>query len=285
MAANKKIKIDGTEISIISQEQYDYISLTDMARSQLQEVVIIKWLSLKSTIEYLGEWEALYNADFNYTEFGTIRNAAGSNNFVLSVKNWIDATDAIGISAKAGRYGGTYAHKDIAFHFGMWISPKFQLLLVKEYQRLKEDENNRQQLDWNLQRTLAKVNYSIHTDAIKERLIPEKLTWKQTSLVYASEADLLNMALFGKTAADWRAENTDAKGNMRDDATLEQLVVLSNLESINAVLIRQGLEQSERLKQLNQIAITQMTSLVNSSNLRKLNPETRAGKGTQSLLV
>lgn len=270
MAKNKKIEIDGAEISIIAQDQFDYISLTDMARSQLQDVVIIKWLSLKSTIEYLGEWEALYNPDFNYTEFGTIKNAAGSNNFVLSVKNWIDSTNAIGLSAKAGRYGGTYGHKDIAFHFGMWISPKFQLLLVKEYQRLKEDDNNRQKLDWNLQRTLAKVNYTIHTDAIKERLIPEKLSGKQTSLVYASEADLLNMALFGKTAADWRAENPEAKGNMRDDATLEQLVVLSNLESINAVLIRQGLEQSERLTQLNLIAITQMTSLVNSANLKKL---------------
>jgi hypothetical protein len=270
MVKNKKIQIEGTEISIIAKEHYDYISLTDMARSQLQEVVIIKWLSLKSTIEYLGEWEALYNPGFNYTEFGTIRNEAGSNNYVLSVKNWIDATNAIGISAKAGRYGGTCAHKDIAFHFGMWISPKFQLLLVKEYQRLKEEETDRQKLDWNLQRTLAKVNYTIHTDAIKERLIPEKLTTKQTSFVYASEADMLNMALFGKTAADWRADNPDAKGNMRDDATLEQLVVLSNLESINAVLIRQGLEQPERLKQLNKIAITQMTSLVKNANLKKL---------------
>lgn len=230
MAKNKKIEINGAEISIIAQDQHDYISLTDMARSQLQDVIIIKWLSLKSTIEYLGEWEALYNPDFNYTEFGTIKNAAGSNNFVLSVKNWIEATNAIGLTAKAGRYGGTYGHKDIAFHFGMWISPKFQLLLVKEYQRLKEEENNRLKLDWNLQRTLAKVNYTIHTDAIKERLIPEKLSSKQTSFVYASEADLLNMALFGKTAAEWRAENPEAKGNIRDQATLEQLVVLSNLK-------------------------------------------------------
>ncbi len=172
--------------------------------------------------------------------------------------------------SKAGRYGGTYAHKDIAFEFGSAISAEFKLYLIKEFQRLKEDENSRQKLDWNLQRTLAKVNYTIHTDAIKERLIPEKLTGKQTSLVYASEADLLNMALFGKTAADWRAENPDANGNMRDDATLEQLVVLSNPESINAVLIRQGLNQSERLTQLNQIAITQMTSLVNNANLKNL---------------
>src|SRR5690554_773399 len=220
MAKNKKITIEGAEITVLSQDANDYISLTDMARSQMQDVVIIKWLSLKSTIEYLGEWESLYNPDFNYTEFGTIKNAAGSNNFVLSVKQWIESTQAIGITAKAGRYGGTYAHKDIAFQFGMWISPKFQLLLVKEYQRLKDDENNRLKLDWNLQRTLAKVNYNIHTDAIKERMIPEKLSTKQTSFVYASEADLLNMALFSKTAAEWRAENPDVKGNIRDQATL-----------------------------------------------------------------
>jgi hypothetical protein len=175
-----------------------------MAKSQMQEAIIIKWLSLKSTIEYIGEWEALYNPDFNYTEFGTIKNAAGSNNFVLSVKNWIEATNAIGINAKAGRYGGTYANKDIAFHFGMWISPKFQLLLVKEYQRLKEDENDRHQLNWDIQRTLAKVNYQIHTDAIKENLIPKEITKQQASFVYANEADLLNVALFGITAKDWK---------------------------------------------------------------------------------
>ena len=172
MSENKKIKIEDVDIFIISKNNEDYISLTDMARSQLEDVIIIKWLSLKNTIEYIGEWESLYNPDFNYTEFGTIKNAAGSNNFVLSVKNWIERTGAIGITAKAGRYGGTYAHKDIAFQFGMWISPKFQLLLVKEYQRLKADENERLKLDWNLQRTLSKVNYRIHTDAIKETLIP-----------------------------------------------------------------------------------------------------------------
>jgi len=278
MAKNIKITIQGTEISIISQKQEDYISLTDMAKSQMQDVIIIKWLSLKSTIEYLGEWEALYNPDFNYTEFGTIKNAAGSNNFVLSAKQWIEHTGAIGITAKAGRYGGTYAHKDIAFHFGMWISPKFQLLLVKEYQRLKTDENDRLKLDWNLQRTLAKVNYHIHTDAIKEKLIPEELTKQQISFVYANEADLLNVALFGKTALQWRSENPDAAGNIRDDSTLEQLVVLSNLESINAVLIRQGLSQSERLFQLNKIAIAQMTSLVKAKSLntiKKLAPKTK----------
>lgn len=245
-----------------------------MARGQLQEVVIIKWLSLKSTIEYLGEWEALYNPDFNYTEFGTIKNAAGSNKFVLSVKNWLEITNAIGITAKAGRYGGTYAHKDIAFHFGMWISPKFQLLLVKEYQRLKEDENNRHNLEWNFQRTLAKVNYHIHTDAIKENLIPEEITRNQAAIIYANEADVLNMTLFGKTAKQWRDANPDKKGNIRDFANLEQLVVLSNMESTNALLIHQGLTQSKRLLQLNQMAISQMRSLVlHRKSLETLNPK------------
>lgn len=236
----------------------------------MQEAIIIKWLSLKSTIEYLGEWEALYCPGFNYTEFGTIRNAAGSNNFVLSVKQWIEHTGAIGISAKAGRYGGTYAHKDIAFHFGMWISPRFQLLMVKEYQRLKADESDRLKLEWNLQRTLAKINYHIHTDAIKENLIPKALSKKDATFVYASEADMLNMALFGKTAADWRKENPKEEGNLRDDATLEQLVVLTNLESLNAVLITQGLTQGDRLLQLNKIAIQQLTTLLKNTSLKKL---------------
>jgi len=270
MAKNKIISVLGTEITIVSQHKDDFISLTDMAKSQLQDVVIIKWLSLKSTIEYLGEWESLYNPDFNYTEFGTIKNEAGSNNFVLSVKNWIEATNAIGLIAKAGRYGGTYGHKDIAFHFGMWISPKFQLLLVKEYQRLKEDESDRLNLDWNLQRTLAKVNYRIHTDAIKENLIPTELNKKQTAMIYASEADVLNMALFGKTAKQWRDENPNEKGNIRDMATIQQLVVLSNLESINALLINQDINQQTRLQQLNQIAITQMKSLLSNSIIKKL---------------
>ena len=270
MAKKRKIEIAGTEITVISQKQDDYISLTDMAKSQMQEAIIIKWLSLKSTIEYIGEWEALYNPNFNYTEFGTIKNAAGSNNFVLSVKNWITSTNAIGITAQAGRYGGTYAHKDIAFHFGMWISPKFQLLLVKEYQRLKEDENNRLKLEWNLQRTLAKVNYQIHTDAIKENLIPHEVTKQQANYVYANEADLLNVALFGTTAKEWRDNNPNKSGNIRDYATLEQLVVLSNMESVNALLIRQGLQQSERLLQLNKVAITQMQSLLASNTMKKL---------------
>lgn len=270
MAKNKILTIDGKKITLISGNTDDFISLTDMAKSQMQEAIIIKWLSLKSTIEYLGEWEALYNPSFNYTEFGTIKNAAGSNNFVLSVKQWIEKTDAIAITAKAGRYGGTYAHKDIAFHFGMWISPKFQLLLIKEYQRLKEDENDRLKLNWNLQRTLAKVNYTIHTDAIKANLIPQELSKTQVSLVYANEADMFNVALFGRTAKDWRDENPNTNGNIRDEATIEQLVVLSNMESINAVFIGQGLSQSERLLELNKMAITQMKSLLNSNTIKKL---------------
>lgn len=270
MTKNKKINIEGTEIAIFSQDRDDFISLTDMAKSQHQDVIIIKWLSLKSTIEYLGEWETLYNPNFNYTEFGTIKNEAGSNNFVLSSKNWVEATGAIGITAKAGRYGGTYAHKDIAFQFGMWISPRFQLLLVKEYQRLKEAEVNHQNLEWNFQRTLAKVNYQIHTDAVKEKLIPQALSKSQFGTVYASEADLLNMALFGKTAKQWRDANPDKDGNIRDHASIEQLVVLSNLESINAMLIHQELAQADRLTQLNAMAITQMSSLINSKNIQKL---------------
>jgi hypothetical protein len=272
----KKIYIIGSEITILKQEKDDYISLTDMAKSQHQEVVIIKWLSLKSTIEYLGEWEALYNPNFNYTEFGTIRNESGSNNFVLSVKNWIEATNAIGLTAKAGRYGGTFGHKDIAFHFGMWISAKFQLLLIKEYQRLKEEESSRLHVEWNFQRILSKVNYKIHTDAIKENLIPQTLGKLQTSFVYASEADVLNMALFGMTAKQWREQNPTATGNIRDQATIQQLVVLSNLESINAMLIDQKLPQNQRLIQLNKIAILQMKSLINNlkiADLDGLNPK------------
>ena len=273
MVKNKKIEVKGTEITIFKGDTEDFISLTDIARykdADNMDTIIQNWLRNRNTIELLGFWEQLYNPNFKPLEFEGFRKQAGLNSFVLTPKRWIETTNAIGIISKSGRYGGTFAHKDIAFEFASWISIEFKLYIIKEFQRLKEDENNRQKLDWNLQRTLAKVNYTIHTDAIKERLIPEKLTAKQTSLVYASEADLLNMALFGKTAADWRAEYPDAKGNMRDDATLEQLVVLSNLESINAVLIRQGLNQSERLTQLNQIAITQMTSLVNNANLKKL---------------
>jgi len=270
MAKSKKIQVTGIEITVLQEDDKDFISLTDMVKAKDGDFFISDWLRNRNTVEFLGIWESVYNPNFNYGEFAIIKSQAGLNNYKISVKEWVEKTNAIGIKATAGRYGGTYAHSDIAFEFGMWISAEFKIYLIKEFQRLKEEEYNRQKLDWNLQRTLAKVNYTIHTDAIKERLIPEKLSAQQISLVYASEADLLNMALFGKTAAEWRAENPHAKGNIRDEATLEQLVVLSNLESINAVLIRQGLSQSERLEQLNQIAITQMTSLINNTNLKKL---------------
>lgn len=256
-----KIKVENTEITVINQNEDDFISLTDMARSQLQEHIIFRWLSLKSTIEYLGEWELLYNPDFNYTEFGTIKNMAGSNNFVLSVKTWIEKTNAIGIVSKAGRYGGTYAHRDIAYHFGMWISPRFQLLLVKEYQRLKQEEQK--QLGWSAKRELSKINYRIHTDAIRQNLIPEEITPAQKSFIYADEADMLNVAMFGMTAKEWREKNPNLKGNIRDYATINQLICLSNMENLNAVFINDKFPQDERLEKLNKIAIQQMKVLEN----------------------
>ena len=259
-----KITVQNTDISVVKYNEEDYISLTDMARSQLQEHIIFRWLSLKSTIEYLGEWEMLYNPDFNCTEFGTIKNAAGSNNFVLSVKTWIERTGAIGIRSKAGRYGGTYAHRDIAYHFGMWISPKFQLLLVKEYQRLKAEEH--QQLGWSAKRELSKINYRIHTDAIKQNLIPMEVTPMQASIIYANEADVLNVAMFGMTAKQWREANPELKGNIRDYATINELICLSNMENLNAVFIEQNMTQRERLVKLNQIAIHQMSILESGDN-------------------
>jgi len=264
-----KITVQNTDISVVKYNEEDYISLTDMAKSQLQEHIIFRWLSLKSTIEYLGEWEMLYNPDFNCTEFGTIKNAAGSNNFVLSVKTWIERTNAIGIRSKAGRYGGTYAHRDIAYHFGMWISPKFQLLLVKEYQRLKAEEH--QQLGWSAKRELSKINYRIHTVAIKQNLIPQKVTPVQANIIYANEADVLNVAMFGMTAKQWREANPELTGNIRDYATINELICLSNMENLNAVFIEQGMPQSKRLVRLNQIAIHQMSILESGNNYsRKL---------------
>ena len=263
-----KITVENTEITVIHQNEDDYISLTDMARSNLQEHIIFRWLSLKSTIEYLGEWELLYNPDFNCTEFGTIKNMAGSNNFVLSVKTWIERTNAIGIFSKAGRYGGTYAHRDIAYHFGMWISPRFHLLLIKEYQRLKAEEQK--QLGWSAKRELSKINYHIHTDAIKQNLIPPELTLQQKSFVYADEADMLNVAMFGMTAREWREANPELKGNIRDYATINQLICLSNMENLNSVFINDGLTQSERLEKLNKIAIHQMQVLENMTGIKLL---------------
>jgi len=271
MAKQKKINIQGSEIAIVSIKDNDFISLTDMVRDIDNGLVLIeKWLRNKNTIEFLGVWEEVYNPLFNSPEFEGIKNEAGLNRFALSVKQWVSKTKSIGIIAKAGRYGGTYAHKDIAFEFASWISPKFKIFLIKEFQRLKEDENDRLKLNWDLQRTLAKVNYTIHTDAIKEQLIPKKISGKHKAIIYATEADMLNVALFGLTAASFKQQNPSEKGNLRDQASLEQLVVLSNMESVNAVLIRQGLNQSDRLLQLNQIAITQMSSLLKNNSIKKL---------------
>lgn len=269
---NRIINVKGAEVTIATRHEQDYISLTDMVRNfDGGSALIEQWLKNKDTVLFLGVWEQLNNLGFNSLEFEGIRNEAGRNSFFLSAKKWIEATGAIGVHAKAGRYGGTYAHKDIAFEFGSWLSPEFKLYLIKEFQRLKDEESRATSLEWSFQRTLAKVNYKIHTDAIKERLVPPRLTSKQTGIIYASEADLLNVAMFGITAAQWRQANPDLSGNMRDAATLEQLVVLSNLESINAVLIHQGLAAPERLTQLNAIAITQMRSLVGISEIKQLN--------------
>lgn len=271
MAKGKKIFVIDTEITVITQSNTDLISLTDMTSGFKEGSSLIgKWITNKNTLEYLGTWEKINNAGFNYPEFGVIEHESGVNRFIMSVGQWISRTNASGMIVKPGRFGGTYAHKDIAFHLAMWLSPEFQIFLIKEFQRLKDEENDRLKLDWNLQRTLAKVNYHIHTDAIKEKLLPKELTKQQLNIVYASEADLLNVALFGKTALQWRNEYPDAQGNIRDDANIEQLVVLSNLESINSVLIRQGLSQSERLIQLNNNAITQMKSLINNQHFKKL---------------
>ncbi|MCX6323839.1 MAG: KilA-N domain-containing protein [Sphingobacteriales bacterium] len=269
MAKSSKIEVKGTEITILKDGEHDFISLTDMLKAKDGDFFISDWLRNRNTVEFLGIWESVYNPNFNYGEFATIKSQAGLNSYKISVKEWVEKTNAIGLKATAGRYGGTYGHADIAFEFGMWISAEFKIYLIKEFQRLKADENDRLKLEWNLQRTLAKVNYNIHTDAIKENLIPKELSKSQTSFVYANEADLLNVALFGITAKQWRDANTEAEGNIRDMATIEQLVVLSNLESINAVLIHQGVSQSERLIQLNKIAITQMKSLINRPNTIK----------------
>ncbi len=304
------IHVQEQAITVISHNESDYISLTDMVRNQMQEHVIFRWLSLKSTIEYLGEWEALYNPNFNYTEFGTIRNMAGSNNFVLSVKTWVERTGAVGIISKAGRYGGTYAHRDLAYHFGMWISPRFQLLLVKEYQRLKEDEQK--QLGWSAKRELSNMKKHpvdvsiakrrtnhIHTDAVRANLVPDEVDAYHSSLIYAEEADVLNVKKvqwtfdseaenknFGMTAKEWREANPGKKGNMRDYATINQLICLSNMEypkmepntfenrnntvrNLNAVFINEGIPQRDRLHKLNKIAIQQMSVLEEVGN-RKL---------------
>lgn len=270
---NTKIIVQDTEITFINREIGEYISLTDIAkyRNPTEPFSIINnWMRSRSTIEFLGLWEKLNNSDFKPIEFERFRSEAGSNYFVLSPQRWIESTNATGIVSKSGRYGGTFAHTDIAFEFASWISSEFKLYLITEFKRLKQDENYRLQLEWNLQRTISKINYRIHTDAIKENLIPEEITKQQTSFVYANEADLLNVALFGIAAKEWRENNPEEKGNIRDYATLEQLVVLSNMESINALLIQQGLSQSDRLIQLNRVAITQMKSLMGSKTIKNI---------------
>jgi hypothetical protein len=267
---SQTITVQNTKITILQSKEGDYISLTDMLQAKDGDFFISDWLRNRNTVEFLGIWESVYNPNFNYGEFAIIKSQAGLNNYKISVKEWVEKTKAIGLRATAGRYGGTYAHKDIAFEFGMWISAEFKIYLIKEFQRLKEDENSRLKLEWNLQRTLAKINYRIHTDAIKENLIPKTISKQQISTIYANEADLLNVALFGKTAAEFKNENPDAEGNLRDNANLEQLVVMTNLESINSVLIRQNLPQGERLKTLNEIAISQTKSLLENSQLKKL---------------
>lgn len=267
------IEVQGSSVIVLSHNQQDSICLTDIAKFKNPDHpddVIRNWLRSRSTVEFLGLWERLNNPGFNPVEFDGIRIQTGLNSFVLTPKQWIEKTGAIGITSSAGRYGGTFAHKDIAFEFASWVSIEFKLYLIKEFQHLKDEENDRLNLGWNLQRTLSKINYRIHTDAIRETLIPSAITKSQVSLVYANEADLLNVALFGKTAKQWRDAHPDAEGNIRDHAPLEQLVVLTNLESLNAVLIRQGLLQPERLHKLNEIAISQMRTLLADNNLKRL---------------
>jgi len=266
------IEVQGAVITVLSGQREDYISLTDIARykdSERTDYLIQNWMRNRNTIEFLGLWERLNNPGFNPIEFDGIRKQAGLNSFVLTAKRWIDATRAVGLVSKAGRYGGTFAHKDIAFEFASWISVEFKLYLIREFQRLKEDESRRLSLAWNLNRTLSKLNYRIHTDAVKAHLIPTEVTPAQAAFTYATEADLLNVALFGQTARQWRDANPKLEGNVRDHAGIEQLLVLANMEGMNAEFIQMGLAQGERLTRLNQIAIRQMHVLT-STNLKAL---------------
>jgi len=263
-----KIDVQGIEITIINVKDEDYISLTDMLKAKDGDFFISDWLRNRNTVEFLGIWERIYNPNFNYGEFAIIKSQVGLNSYKISVKEWVEKTGAVGLRATAGRYGGTYAHKDIAFEFGMWISAEFKIYLIKEFQRLKDEELK--QLGWDIRRNLTKNNYRIHTDAIKTNLIPAKLSKSQASMIYASEADVLNMALFGMTAKQWRETNPTEKGNLRDEANVSQLVCLANLENLNALFINEGMTQEQRLVKLNQIAIHQMKILIGDSSIRKL---------------
>ena len=263
-----KITVRGTEVNIVKVNGEEYICLTDMLRAKDGDFFITDWLRNRNTLEFIGIWEKVYNPNFNYGEFAIIKNQAGLNSFKISVKEFVAKTNAISLQAKAGRYGGTYAHKDIAFEFAMWISPEFKVYIVKEFQRLKEEEQK--QLGWSAKRELSKINYRIHTDAIKHNLIPAEITKAQSSIIYANEADVLNVAMFGMTAKQWRDANPELKGNIRDYASINELICLSNMENLNAVFIEQGMPQSERLKKLNEIAIHQMSVLESGDIDRKL---------------
>lgn len=271
MVTNKSLTVQGVEVGLAAKGDEDYLSLTDMAgKFEGGAPLIDSWLRSKDTIEFLGVWERLNNPNFNPVEFDRIRLEAGTNRFRLSVKRWTQDVAGIGVIAKSGRYGGTYAHKDIAFEFGSWLSPEFKLYLIKEFQRFKEQEALSGGIEWSIRRSLAKVQYRVHTDAIKAHLIPSKLPAQQAGFVYASEAEVLNVALFGVTSKEWRAANPDAEGNMRDNATMEQLVVLSSLESMNALLIQQKMSQADRLATLNSQARAQLTSLLSNPSIKSL---------------
>ena len=262
----KQLNVDNNIINYMKIKEEEYISITDMLKSKDGNFFVTDWLRNRNTIEFLGIWEELHNPNFNCGEFAIIKSSAGLNNYKLSVKEWVEKTNAIGIISKPGRYGGTYAHKDIAFEFGMWISPKFKLLLIKEFERLKKAEQN--QLEGSVKRELSRINYKIHTDAIKRNLIPTKLTREQINYIYSEEADVLNMSLFGQTAKEWKKNNPKLKGNIRDYASINELICLANLESVNSVFINDGLSQSIRLERLNKIAISQM-KILNSSDISK----------------
>jgi hypothetical protein len=270
----KKIVTKGVQVYVFKHKDSDFISLTDIARfrdSERSDYLLQNWMRNRSTIEFLGLWESINNPYFNSIEFDGFKSEAGANSFSLTPKRWIEATGAVGIVTKAGRYGGgTFAHKDIAFEFASWISPEFKLYLIKEFQRLKEEEDKRLALGWDTKRILTKVNYRIHTDAIKEHLIPERISKKRAAVIFANEADVLNMALFGMTAKEWRDRHPKLEGNIRDCSDVSQLVCLANLETLNAEFIRQGLSQGERLVRLNEIAIIQMRSLLGNGSVRKL---------------
>ena len=259
-----KITVKDTVVSVLKVNKEDYISLTDMLKAKDGDFFFSNWLRNRNTVEFLGIWEQLNNPNFNCAEFDIIKSQAGLNNYRLSAKEWMEKTKAIGIISKAGRYGGTYAHKDIAFEFAMWISPEFKVYLIREFQRLKEEEQK--QIGWSAKRELSKINYRIHTDAIKKHLIPEEVTASQASIIYAEEADVLNVAMFGMTAKQWHEKNPDLKGNIRDYASINELICLSNMENLNAVFIDQGISQPERLIKLNKIAIHQMSVLENNNS-------------------